>query len=98
MGRKIEADEVVVSEYLKLGMKQRDIAERLGVSRQWVALFAKRNGMSRPKAGRPPRYDYLRVYTMLSEGKDYATIAKEIGAPSATAVRAAMYYKKRKQN
>lgn len=98
MGKKFITDEQVVIEKLRAGIRQREVAAELGVSRQWVALFAKRNGLSRPKAGRPSRYDYSRVYEMLRNGKSYEDIATEVGAPSPMAVRAAMSYKKRKEN
>lgn len=98
MGKKVITNEESVIERLKAGVRQRDVAAELGVSRQWVALFAKRNGLSRPKAGRPSRYDYAKVAMLLGEGKTYEEIAQEVGAPSPMAVRAAMSYKKRKQN
>ena len=98
MGKKIETNEAVVSEYLKLGMKQRDIAERLGVSRSWVALFARLNGLSRPKVGRPSLYDHKKIVAMLKDGMTYEEVAEKIGAVSGTAVRAAVSYWKRKAN
>lgn len=98
MGKKVVIDETVVIGKLKSGLKQRDIAEEFGVSRQWVALFAKRNGLSRPKAGRPSRYDHQAILKMLDNGVTYEQVAEKIGAKSSTAVRAAMGYYKRKGN
>jgi hypothetical protein len=98
MGKKFITNEQVVMEKLVAGVRQREIAAELGVSRQWVALFAKRNGLNRPKAGRPSRYDHAAVMKMLSEGRTYEEIAKEIGAASPTAVRAALRYQAKKAN
>jgi hypothetical protein len=70
----------------------------LGVSRQWVALFAKRNGLNRSKAGRPSRYDNKKINELLGKGKTYAEIVDIVGAPSEDAVRAAQRYWKRKMN
>lgn len=98
MGKKVVLDETVVIGKLKSGLKQRDIAEEFGVSRQWVALFAKRNGLSRPKAGRPSRYQHERIVAMLKDGMTYEQVATKIGAQSGTAVRAAVGYWKRKAN
>ena len=98
MGKKVVLDETVVIDKLKRGFKQRDIAEEFGVSRQWVALFAKRNGLSRPKAGRPSRYDHEAILKMLDNGVTYEQVAEKIGAQSGTAVRAAIGYYKRKAN
>jgi len=98
MGKKVVIDETVVIGKLKSGLKQRDIAEEFGVSRQWVALFAKRNGLSRPKAGRPSRYNHEEIMELLKKGVNYTKIAEQIGAKSPTAVRAAMGYYKRKGN
>ena len=98
MGKKVVLDETVVIGKLKSGLKQRDIAEEFGVSRQWVALFAKRNGLSRPKAGRPSRYNHEEILELLKNGVKYKQIAEQIGAQSGTAVRAAIGYYKRKGN
>lgn len=98
MGKKVVLDETVVIDKLKRGFKQRDIADEFGVSRQWVALFAKRNGLSRPKAGRPSRYNHEEILKLLKNGVKYAQIAEQIGAQSETAVRAAIGYYKRKAN
>lgn len=98
MGRKIVVNEEKVIVRLNAGEKQRDIAESLGVSRQWVALFAKRNGLSRPKAGRPPRYDHKKIVELLDAGSSYAEVMDAVGAPSEMAVRAAAMYWKRKIN
>lgn len=98
MGKKIQTNEAVVSEYLKLGMKQKDIAARLGVSRSWVALFARLNGLSRPKAGRPSRYDFNKIEELLGQGKTYVNIVEELRYPSVSALRAAIGYRKRKSN
>lgn len=99
MGKKVETNEQVVVDRIKAGDKQREIADDLGVSRQWVALFAKRNGLNRDKAGRPSRYDNKKIGELLSKGKTYAEIADVVGAPSEDAVRAAhRYWRKRKMN
>jgi transposase len=98
MGKRVVLNEAVVIDKLKSGLKQRDIAVEFGVSRQWVALFAKRNGLGRPKAGRPSRYDHEKIVLMLKGGMSYDAVAAEIGAQSGTAVRAAVGYWKRKAN
>jgi uncharacterized protein (DUF433 family) len=98
MGKRVVLDESVVIDKLKSGLKQRDIAEEFGVSRQWVALFAKRNGLGRPKAGRPSRYNHEEILKLLDNGVTYEQIAEKIGAQSGTAVRAAIGYYKRKAN
>lgn len=98
MGKKVVIDETVVIGKLKSGLKQRDIAEEFGVSRQWVALFAKRNGLNRPKAGRPSRYDHEKILEMLRAGSSYSDVAKAVNAPSESAVRAAVGYRRRKGN
>jgi transposase len=98
MGKRVVLDESVVIDKLKSGLKQRDIAEEFGVSRQWVALFAKRNGLGRPKAGRPSRYEHEKIVAMLKDGMSYDDVAAKIGAQSGTAVRAAVGYWKRKAN
>jgi hypothetical protein len=98
MGKKFETNEQVVVDRIRAGDKQREIADDLGVSRQWVALFAKRNGLNRSKAGRPSRYDNKKINELLSKGKTYAEIVDIVGAPSEDAVRAAQRYWKRKMN
>jgi hypothetical protein len=98
MGKKIVLDESVVVNRIKAGDKQREIADDLGVSRQWVALFAKRNGLGRIKAGRPSRYNHKEILELLKNGVKYPQIAEQIGAQSGTAVRAAIGYYKRKGN
>jgi siroheme synthase len=98
MGKKVVLDEAVVIGKLKGGLKQREIADEFGVSRQWVALFAKRNGLGRIKAGRPSRYNHEEILKMLNNGVTYEQVAEKIGAQSGTAVRAAIGYYKRKAN
>ena len=98
MGKKVVLDEAVVIDKLKGGLKQREIADEFGVSRQWVALFAKRNGLGRIKAGRPSRYNHEEILRMLNNGVTYEQVAEKIGAQSGTAVRAAIGYYKRKAN
>ena len=98
MGKKIVTNEDWVIEKLKAGVRQRDVAAELGVSRQWVALFAKRNGLSRPKAGRPSRYDLDRVEELLKADVPYCRIVEQLEYPSVTALRAAVGYRRRKTN
>lgn len=98
MGKKVVLDESVVIGKIRSGIKQRDIADEFGVSRQWVALFAKRNGLGRIKAGRPSRYNHEEIIKLLNNGVTYEQVAEKIGAQSGTAVRAAIGYYKRKAN
>jgi transposase len=98
MGRKVHTDEAAVIHRLNSGDRQRDIADAIGVSRQWVALFAKKNGLNRPKAGRPSRYNHEKILEMLRAGSSYSDVAKAVNAPSESAVRAAVGYRRRKGN
>jgi transposase len=98
MGRKVLVNEAKVIARINAGDKQREIAEDLGVSRQWVALFARQRGLNRPTSGRPPRYDHKRIVELLDGGSSYAEVMDIVGAPSEMAVRAAAAYWKRKMN
>jgi len=98
MGKRIETNEQVVVERIKAGDRQIDIATALGVSRQWVALFAKRNGLSRNKAGRPAKYDHAEIVRLIDGGESAIRVMKAVGAPTTESIRSAYHYWKRRVN